>query len=170
VTYSTVVFGSHVQPPAPPYRLRPALVRMAISAIVWWVAERLYAHVVSHRVLFDTNIALYVVAAFVIVISLWRIFENVGIPGWAAIVPFYNLAMVYRVVGRPPRQSWFLLVPVLNVLLYIRLMSELSRAFGGDRIFTLVLVVSPYMGFPMLAFSRKANYRAPATNSSRQRS
>jgi hypothetical protein len=68
--------------------------------------------------------------------------------------------MLYRLVGRRPRHSAFLLVPILNVYLYTRLMNDVARAFGGDRIFTLALVVSPFIAFPMMAFGR-AIYRAP---------
>ena len=141
---------------------RHPLLRLGASYALSLVVQEIYALFVSREVLFQTDIAIYIVSALVITVSLWRIFENAGLPRWAAIVPFYNFAMIYRLVGRPPRQGWLLLVPILNVYLYIRLMNELSRVFGGDRIFTVVLLISPFIGFPMLAFSRKAVYRAPA--------
>jgi hypothetical protein len=68
--------------------------------------------------------------------------------------------MLYRLVGRPPRQGALLLIPVYNVYLYMRLMNDVSRAFGGDRVFTAILVISPFIGFPMLAFSRAGKQAA----------
>jgi hypothetical protein len=122
-------------------------------------AQYFFARSVSRSVLFDTNIAIYVATTIVVIVSLWFIFEKADLPRWAAIVPLYNIAMLYRLVGRSPRESALLLFPVYNVYLYIRLMHEISRAFGGDRVFTAVLVISPFIGFPMMA-SRRATYRA----------
>jgi hypothetical protein len=135
--------------------------RMVASFILSWVATSLYARAVPHDVVIETYVALYVASGLIGSVSLWRIFEKAGLPGWSAAVPFYNVAMLYRLVGRRPRHSAFLLIPVLNVYLYIRLMNEVARAFGGDRIFTLALVVSPFIAFPMMAFGR-AVYRPPA--------
>jgi Family of unknown function (DUF5684) len=108
----------------------------------------------------ETDIAVYLASTLIITISLWRIFEKVGLPKWAAVIPFYNIVMLYRVVGREPRQAAWLLVPLLNVYLYFRLMLEVARSFGGDRLFAVVLVVSPFIGFPTIAFGR-AHYLGP---------
>jgi hypothetical protein len=131
---------------------------MAVSGILSWVALLLYAHAVSHDVLIEKYIAFSIATGLIITVSLWHIFKKAGIPKWAAIVPFYNLAMVYRLVGRPPRQSALLLIPIFNIYLYIRLMNELSRTFGGDRLFTVFLLSSPIVAFPMLAFGRPAQH------------
>lgn len=41
------------------------------------------------------------VAVFVIIgiIALWRIFAKAGQPGWAVLIPFYNLVVLMRVAG-----------------------------------------------------------------------
>jgi hypothetical protein len=134
-------------------------VRMAVSLILSWIALFFYGHAVADDVLVETYIAFYIANTIIITVSLWRIFEKACLPGWAAIVPFYNFAMLYRLVGRPARQSALLLVPILNVYLFIRLMDEVARAFGGDRILTVALLVSPFIAFPMMAFGRAA-YRS----------
>jgi hypothetical protein len=131
---------------------------MAVSLSLSWVALFFYAHAVAHDVLVMTYLAFYLASGFIIIVSMWRIFEKADLPGWAAFVPFYNLVTMYRLVGRSPRQSALLLVPILNVYLYIRLMNELARAFGGDHFFTVSLLVSPFIAFPMIAFSRAAYF------------
>jgi len=141
-------------------RHQSRVARMVASLIVSWVATSLYARAVPHDVLIETYVAFYGASGLIIAVSLWRIFEKAGLPRWSAAVPLYNVVMLYRLVGRRPRDSAFLLVPLLNVYLYIRLMHEVARAFGGDRVFTLALVVSPFIAFPMMAFGR-AVYRPP---------
>src|SRR5580698_273905 len=135
-------------------RHRHPWVRLAINYAASLVIQYFFARSVSRTVLFRTDVVLYVASTLVIVVSMWVIFERAGVPRWAAIVPFYNVAMLYRLVGQPPRQSALLLIPVYNVYLFIRLMNDVSRAFGGDRVFTVILLISPFIGFPMLAFSK----------------
>jgi hypothetical protein len=140
---------------------RRTLVHLGLNFVISWVAFDIYAHLVPLRVFIDTEIALDVAAGLVIIVSLSCLFEKVGLPGWTVLVPFYNVAMVYRIVDRPPRQAAWLLIPILNIYLYIRLMNDLSRAFGGDGVFTFILVTCPYIGLPRLAFSRRAVYQLP---------
>lgn len=48
------------------------------------------------------------------IIAMWRIFTKAGQPGWAAIIPFYNIYVLMKVVGRP---GWWLilfLIPLVN--------------------------------------------------------
>jgi hypothetical protein len=152
------------QQPALSSRRRRTLIHLGLNFVVSWVVFDIYAHLVPLRVFVDTEIALDVAAGLVIIVSLSCLFEKVGLPGWTVLVPFYNVAMVYRVVGRPSRQAAWLLIPIFNIYWYIRLMHELSRAFGGDSVFTVILVICPYMGLPQLAFSRRGVYQlAPPT-------
>ena len=35
------------------------------------------------------------------VIALWRIFEKAGAPGWASLIPLYNMHVLYRICWQP---------------------------------------------------------------------
>ena len=41
--------------------------------------------------------------AFIVayVVGLWMTYTKAGKPGWAAIIPFYNLYVLLKIVGRP---------------------------------------------------------------------
>ena len=43
---------------------------------------------------------------FVIVAS-WKVFTKAGQPGWAVLVPFYNIYVLCKIVGRP---GWWLIL------------------------------------------------------------
>jgi Family of unknown function (DUF5684) len=65
-----------------------------------------------------------------LVVAQWRIFAKAGVPGWACLVPFYNLVKLLQITGR---SGWWLLgmwVPLFNVFVFIRLVFDLARAFG----------------------------------------
>ena len=48
-------------------------------------------------------------------VSQWRIYQKAGKPGWAAILPFYNLYVLLKIVGKP---GWWMLlcfIPLVNI-------------------------------------------------------
>ena len=108
----------------------------------------------SGMMIFD----LLVVVFFIIV--LWRIFVKAGKPGWAAIIPIYNLIVFCQIVGKPA--WWFLLlcIPVVNIVILIIMLNNLSKAFGKGTGFTVGLFFLGFIFMPILAFG-KAVYKAP---------
>ena len=103
----------------------------------------------------------YIAFAVFMIVSLWKLFTKAGKPGWAAIVPFYNLAVLLEVVGRP---IWWLLlivfVPLLNVWLVVVLYLDLAKSFGKPVSFGVLSVFFPYVTIPILAFG-KSQYLGP---------
>ena len=67
--------------------------------------------------------------------ALWRVFQKAGKPGWAALVPFYNIAVLVQLAGKP---GWWaaviILVPVANIVFLCRLFMALARSFGKSRL------------------------------------
>jgi len=57
---------------------------------------------------------LVIVAFYVIVIiGGWKTFVKAGHPGWAIIIPFYNLWIWIKIAGRPTSWFWIMLVGAL---------------------------------------------------------
>jgi hypothetical protein len=100
--------------------------------------------------------------AFVVIIvaAHWRIYTKAGQPGWAAIIPIYNIYVLTKIVGRP---WWFLLlcfVPLVNVVIGILFAIDLARSFGKPAIYALGLIVLSFIFYPMLGFG-SATYQGP---------
>ena len=81
------------------------------------------------------------------VIANWRIFVKAGKPGWAALIPIYNLVVLYQVAGVSPWLILLLLfvgVPIVGPLialgLSIYLMVQLANAFGKGSGFAVGLI------------------------------
>ncbi len=106
-------------------------------------------------------LALIFIIAALLFASFWKIFEKAGRPGWAALIPFYNIFVWLEILGRP---SWLVvvsLIPYANVLLQMFLATDTSKAFGKRGIgFTLGVVFLPFIFFPILAFG-SARYLGP---------
>ncbi len=90
--------------------------------------------------------------------SLWVIFTKAGKPGWAAIVPIYNVIVKLEIVGRPMWWILLLLVPLVNVVIWIVLSIDLAKSFGKDAAYGIGLALLPFIFHPMLAFGG-ATYR-----------
>lgn len=87
----------------------------------------------------------------------WKTFEKAGKPGWAMLVPIYNIIILHEIVGRDLIKILFFLIPLVNIYFAITLYVSLAKSFGksstGDYIlavffwpFTLGLSNARYVG------------------------
>jgi len=84
---------------------------------------------------------------------MWKIFVKAGKPGWAAIIPFYNIIVELEILGRP---WWFILlmfVPVANFVVSVIITFDFARVFGESIGFGFGLFFLPIIFYPILAFS-----------------
>lgn len=100
----------------------------------------------------------------IMIISMWKIFTKAGKPGWASIVPIYNVITLFKIVGLNPYLIFLyltLIIPPIGVIVAIVLsiMSavKLTKAFGEEGAFAVGLIFLPIIFYPILAFG-KAKY------------
>jgi hypothetical protein len=101
---------------------------------------------------------IYLAIIVLMVAGMWKIFTKAGEPGWAAIVPIYNLLVLLKIAGRP---AWWLvlfLVPLVNFVITIIVGIDLAKAFGKGTGFGLGLTFLSFAFYPLLGFS-DATYR-----------
>jgi len=100
------------------------------------------------------------IMALIGIIAHWKIFTKAGRPGWASLIPIYNLYVLAKIVGK---RGWYLLwfiVPIANIVVGIKLTHYLSKSFGKDAGFTLGLLFLSFIFYPILAFG-DAKYQGP---------
>ena len=99
------------------------------------------------------------VIALVGIVALWKIFVKAGQPGWAAIIPIYNMYIMLKIIGRP---GWWILlffIPFVNFIITIVIALDLGKAFGKDAGFSIVLLwLFSIIGYLFLGFG-KAEYK-----------
>jgi len=93
--------------------------------------------------------------------GLWKTFVKAGKPGWAAIVPIYNLIVLIEIVGKPMIWILWLLIPCVNIVFSVWLMNLLSKSFGKSEGFTAGLIILPIVFYPILGFG-DAKYLGPS--------
>lgn len=84
--------------------------------------------------------------------SMWKVFVKAGQPGWASIVPIYNLVTMLKIVGKP---TWWLVmfcIPLVNFYALYVVSTGIAKSFGKSSGFGLGLMFLGFIFFPMLAF------------------
>jgi hypothetical protein len=92
--------------------------------------------------------------------AMWRVFEKAGQPGWASLIPIYNLYIMTRIGGKPGWWVLLFLVPFLNIVFLIWLYNMISKSFGKDEGFTIGLSILGFIFWPILGFG-SARYLGP---------
>ncbi|MBP2339061.1 DUF5684 domain-containing protein [Saccharothrix coeruleofusca] len=101
------------------------------------------------------------IAVFLIA-SMWKVYSKAGRPGWAVIVPIYNIYVMLKIAGRP---GWWLIlyiIPLVNFVISLVVAVDVAKSFGKGAGFGVVgLWLFSFIGYPVLAFG-DARYRGPA--------
>ena len=98
------------------------------------------------------------------IVAWWKIFTKAGQPGWACIVPIYNLYVWCKIVGRPWWWILLMLIPFVNFIILIILIIDLAKSFGKGVGFGIGLLLLPVIFFPILGFG-SAQYQGPTAGS-----
>lgn len=90
----------------------------------------------------------------------WKVYAKAGQPGWACIIPIYNIYILTKIAGKPGIWTLWCLIPVVNIVFVIWLYNILSKSFGHDEGFTVGLLLLGFIFWPILGFG-KSKYQGP---------
>ncbi len=106
-------------------------------------------------------LVLELVLLIAIIVGFWKMFVKAGKPGWASLIPFYNIYVLLKIVGKP---GWWLLlyfIPLVNIVVMILVMLDLAKAFGRSVLFAIFgLIIFTPIGILILGFGN-SKYIAP---------
>jgi hypothetical protein len=99
------------------------------------------------------NCAVFLVFVVPTIAGMWKLFEKAGQPGWAAIIPFYNMFVLNQIARK--EILWFVLtlVPCVNIVAVVLICMDVAKNFGKDPVYGVGLAFLPFVFFPMLGFS-----------------
>ena len=84
--------------------------------------------------------------------GVWKTFTKAGQPGWAAIIPIFNLYVLIKTAGRP---GWWLLlfiIPLVNIVMGFIVAIDVAKAFGKGTGFGIGLALLGFIFYPILGF------------------
>ena len=94
--------------------------------------------------------------SILMIVSLWKIFKKAGKPGWASIIPIYNIYIMCEIAEK---EWWYVLlsfVPFANIDAMIVLYNGMAKRFGKSGGFVAGMILLPVVFFPMIAFGKDA--------------
>lgn len=103
----------------------------------------------------------WLAVAILMIAAMWKIFQKAGQPGWAALIPIYNLVVLLQVAGKPVWWIVLMLIPIVNFVVFVIVLISLAQNFGKGTGFAFGLMFLPPVFYPMLAWG-DAQYQ-PAT-------
>jgi Family of unknown function (DUF5684) len=99
--------------------------------------------------------------ALLLIVAMWKVFTKAGQPGWASIIPIYNVYIWCKIVGRPGWWVILLFIPFVNFIIGIILCIDLAKSFGKGVGFGLGLAFLGIIFFPILGFG-STQYQGPS--------
>jgi hypothetical protein len=98
----------------------------------------------------------------ILIAAMWKVYTKAGKPGWASIIPFYNIWVLLEIIGRP---GWWLIlffIPFVNFIIAIIVSIDLAKSFGKSAAYGIVLLFFfNVIGYLMLGFG-DAKYQGPS--------
>src|SRR5215475_12103430 len=95
-----------------------------------------------------------------LIAAQWKVFVKAGQPGWACIIPIYNIYIMTKIAGKPGWWVLMYLIPGVNLIFAIWLTNMISKSFGKDEAFTVGLLLLGIVFWPILGFG-SAKYHGP---------
>ena len=106
-----------------------------------------------------SSIVIGLAVGILVIVSLWMIFKKAGKPGWASIVPIYNIIVLIQVAGLPLWYLVLLIIPFANIYAIFKIYIELAHKFGKSTGFGVLTVFFSEICLPILAFDKNATYK-----------
>jgi Family of unknown function (DUF5684) len=100
----------------------------------------------------------------VIIIGLWKVFTKAGKPGWASIIPIYNLIVLLEISGKPLWWIILCIIPCVNIVVFILIYIALAKSFGQGTGFGIGMFIFPFIFIPILGFG-SSTYVGPGGSS-----
>ena len=90
------------------------------------------------------------------IVCMWKIFKKAGRNGWEAIIPIYNVVVLFQITGINPLHILWVLLPIVGSIVFlvfaIKAMINLAKSFGKSTGFAVGLIFLPLIFEAILAF------------------
>jgi len=113
-------------------------------------------------------VIIYIAIIVLEIAALWQVFVKAGHPGWAAIIPIYNLYILLKIIGRP---GWWLLLFLIGLVPFVGwivvfvigiiIAIDLAKSFAKSTGFAVGLIFLNFIFIPILGFG-ESQYVGPA--------
>ena len=112
--------------------------------------------------LLTTSIITGMIVMIISLIAGWKIFTKARKPGWAVLIPIYNILVLLEIVGRPTWWLIFFFIPGVDAIFFIIVCCfDLAKVFGKSGGFGVGLLFLNFIFMLILAFDDTVSYIGP---------
>lgn len=104
-------------------------------------------------------VVLWLAVAVILIVANWKLFTKAGKPGWAILIPIYNVIVYLQIVDKPVWWIVLFFIPIVNIVIAIIVLLAFVQKFGQPAWHVILALFLGVIYFPYLAFS-KAEYKA----------
>jgi uncharacterized membrane protein YhaH (DUF805 family) len=100
-----------------------------------------------------------IVVVIFIIAGLWKVFQKADKPGWAAVVPIYNIILLLQIAEKP---VWWILLYFLSIIPFVGFITVIvinilvgigvAKNFGKSDGFGVGLGLLGFIFYPILGF------------------
>jgi len=105
---------------------------------------------------------IWLVCVVVLIIAMWKVFTKAGKPGWAALIPIYNIIVLLEIAGKPLWWIILFLIPLVNFIAWILVSIAVAEKFGKGTGFGLGLAFLPFIFLLVLGLGSAQYHRTTA--------
>lgn len=92
----------------------------------------------------------------------WKLFVKADKPGYYSLIPFFNLFVMLQIIKKPLWWMVLLIIPFLNVFVYMLMLVELVKCFGKYGLGQQFLaVIVPFVYLPVISLEKDIAYADP---------
>ena len=84
--------------------------------------------------------------------GFWKAFEKAGVPGWAAIVPIFNIYVMTKMADKPGWWVVLALIPLVNLVAIILICMAIAPKFGKSEGFGVGMALLSFIFWPIVGF------------------
>lgn len=119
----------------------------------------------DYKVVYESNINEYLIfwiilgvilfaLLLIILISISKVLKKANRSPIHGLIPIYNLIPLLEITNMSKSYFFPLIIPIVNIPFLLMLNLELAKFFKKDKKFGVLLLVLPFVYFPILAFGK----------------
>ena len=86
------------------------------------------------------NTVVSIISVVLTLVATWKIFEKVNIPGWKALIPIYNIFVLFKITWGSGWYMLLILIPIVNFVVGIITAIKLGSVFNKGIGFKIGLI------------------------------
>jgi len=125
-----------------------------LSFVVIGISYLGYTFSYSAGFALGVGIGLGVILLGLFIAGLWKLFVKNNKKGWYALIPVYNMVLLFQLCDLKPILVLLLFVPIVHFVILYLCYRNLAAKYHKGKLYAIGLVFLPFLFLPMLSFSK----------------